>query len=192
MTDSVVGGGDSDEVGEPSEQASQSAPGQQHSSQAVSKIVKTASWEEKIVFPEGLRSGDKEAIFRQLQRCPADQRQAVIDEMAARRERIKSPAAYVRKLVECALVNEFIPEAGITLAEARERRKNDFQSPLPTRRPAPSESVRAEIERLTAEMVAAQRAGDFKRYSRLGARVGLLTCVPYRINKQEITFALRV
>jgi predicted transcriptional regulator len=140
------------------------------------QVSQSASWEEKLIFPDGLRDRDKTAIFHHLQRCPAEQRQAVVDELAARLERVKTPSGYVRKLVDCVLSGEFIPEAGIQLAAARERHKNDFQSPLPTRRTAPSDSVRAEIERLTAEMVAAQRAGDFKRYSRLGARVGLLTC----------------
>lgn len=138
------------------------------------QVTQSASWEEKLIFPDGLRDRDKTAILCHLKRCPAAKRQAVVDELAARLGSVKAPSGYVRKLVNCVLSGEFIPEAGITLAEARERRKNDFQSPLPTRRPAPSESVRAEIERLTAEMVAAQRAGDFKRYSRLGAQVGRL------------------
>lgn len=144
------------------------------SSQPSELQTSTASWEEKLIFPDGLRDRDKTAIFCHLQRCPIDQRQAVIDELAARLGSVKSPSGYVRKLVDCALSGEFIPEAGIPLAEARERRKNDFQSPLPTRKPAPSEEVSAEIERLTAEMVAAQRAGDFKQFSRLGAQVGRL------------------
>jgi hypothetical protein len=138
------------------------------------QVSQSASWEEKLIFPDGLRDRDKTAILCHLKRCPAAKRQAVVDELAARLGSVKAPSGYVRKLVNCVLSGEFIPEAGITLAEARERRKNDFQSPLPTRRPAPSESVRAEIERLTAEMLAAQRAGDFKRYSRLGAQVGRL------------------
>ncbi|OZB35499.1 MAG: hypothetical protein B7X44_09755 [Halothiobacillus sp. 15-55-196] len=133
-----------------------------------------ASWEEKLIFPGGLRDGDKKAILGHLKRCPVKQRQVVIDELAARLGAVKSPSGYVRKLVDCVLSGEFIPEAGITFAEARERRKNDFQIPSPTQRPAPSEEVSAEIARLTAAMVAAQHAGDFKQYSRLGAQVGRL------------------
>jgi len=177
MADSVVGGGDSDELSEPAKHATQSpqtiaTPRQ--SSHTAAQTIKSASWEEKLIFPDGLRDRDKTAIFHHLHRCPAAQRQAIVDELAARLGSVKAPSGYVRKLVDCALSGEFIPEAGIPLAEARERRKNDFQSPLPTRKPAPSEEVSAEIERLTAEMVAAQRAGDFKQFSRLGAQVGRL------------------
>ncbi|MDD4967688.1 hypothetical protein [Halothiobacillus sp.] len=176
MADSVVGGGDSDELSEQhATQSPQTIATPRQSSHTAAQTIKPASWEEKLIFPDGLRDRDKTSIFHHLQRCPADQRQAVVDELAARLGRVKTPSGYVRKLVDCVLSGEFIPEAGIQLAEARERRKNDFQSRLPTRRPAPSESVRAEIERLTAEMVAAQRAGDFKRYSRLGAQVGRLS-----------------
>ena len=169
---SVVGGDDSPSapvVDQPPEQAVPTSP---PTGMTAEQVSQTASWEEKLIFPNGLRDRDKTAIISHLKRCPAVQRQAVVDELAAQLNSVKAPSGYVRKLVDRALSGEFIPDAdNITLAEARERRKNDFQSPLPTRRPAPSESVRAEIERLTAEMVAAQRAGDFKRYSRLGAQV---------------------
>jgi|GEM_PF-6655434 len=138
------------------------------------QVSQSASWEEKLIFPGGLRDGDKKAILGHLKRCPVKQRQVVIDELAARLGAVKSPSGYVRKLVDCVLSGEFISEAGIPLAEARERRKNDFQIPSPSRRPAPSEEVSAEIARLTAAMVAAQHAGDFKQYSRLGAQVGRL------------------
>lgn len=177
MADSVVGGGDSDELSEPVKHATQSpqtiaTPRQ--SSHTVEQTVKSASWEEKLIFPDGIGDRDKTAIFCHLNRCPAEQRQAIVDELAARRGSVKSPSGYVRRLVDCALSGEFIPEAGIPLAEARERRKNDFQTTLPTRKPAPSEEVSAEIARLTDAMVAAQRAGDFKQYSRLGSQIGRL------------------
>lgn len=135
---------------------------------------KSASWEEKLILPDGLLGRDKTTILSHLKRCPAEQRQEVVDELAARLGGVKSPSGYVRKLVDCVLRGEFIPESGIPLAEARERRKNDFQIPSPTRRPAPSEEVSAEIARLTSAMVAAQQAGDFKQYNRLGTQVGRL------------------
>lgn len=135
---------------------------------------KTASWEENLIFPAELKDGDKKAMLGHLNRCPHGQRQAVIDELAARKTKVNSPVGYVRKLVDCVLRGEFIPEAGLPLAEARKRHKNDFQTVLPTRRPEPTDVVKAEIARLTAEMVAAQGTGDFKRYSMLGAQIGRL------------------
>ncbi|HQS03162.1 MAG TPA: hypothetical protein PK693_08305 [Halothiobacillus sp.] len=160
--DSADGGGEVNPV------ASDQSP------QQARRVSKSASWEEKLIYPDGLREGDKKAIICHLKHCPAEQRQAVIDELAARQQGVKSPSGYVRKLVDCVLHGEFVPEAGIPLAEARERHKNDFQMVSPTRRPEPTDSVKAEIARLTAEMVAAQQSGDFKRYSKLGAQVGRL------------------
>jgi len=136
--------------------------------------LKQASWEEKLIFPDGLRDGDKKAILFHLKRCDLEKRQAVLDEMAARRSSIRSPSGYVRKLVDCVLSGFFVPEVGIPLAEARERHKKDFQTVSATKRQAMPDSVRAEISRLSSEMVAAQQAGDFRLYSRLGDQVGRL------------------
>lgn len=173
--EAVVCGGDYPLAPVASDQPPQQAVPTCPSTELVAEQVsQSASWEEKLIFPDGLRDRDKTAISCHLQRCPAVQRQAVVDELAARLGSVKAPSGYVRKLVDCVLSGEFISEAGIPLAEARERRKNDFQTVLPTRKPAPSEEVSAEIARLTDAMVAAQHAGDFKLYSRLGAQVGRL------------------
>ncbi|MGD9887879.1 MAG: hypothetical protein AB7S56_01250 [Halothiobacillaceae bacterium] len=137
------------------------------------KENKTTSWEEVLIFPTSLKESDKKGMLAHLKPCPTELRQAVIDEMAARINKITSPVGYIRKLVESAMQGVFIPEAGLGLAE---RRKNDYQTALPVKDDKADEFVKAELKRLSAQMVIAQQAGDFKRYQMYGDQFCRLSC----------------
>ena len=81
------------------------------------------AWE----FPNFILPAERPRLAQIVGQCPA-QAQAILDELAgqahnpARRTAIGNPLAYARTLTQRALAGEFVPEAALRVAAAREQR----------------------------------------------------------------------
>lgn len=75
-----------------------------------------------LVFPRGFTPAQETAARRTLASANGCA-QALLDELAGRMalRPVANPLAYLRRLAECAVRDEFHPEAGIAVAEARRR-----------------------------------------------------------------------
>ena len=81
----------------------------------------------ELSFPEALQPEERAAARLLVERC-GDQAQALLDELSARMQSNAvrtSPIAYLRGLVARASAGAFVPEAGLRVAVARRRRKEE-------------------------------------------------------------------
>lgn len=79
-----------------------------------------------FIFPKQLTSKEREIANSQLNAIDSALAQAVLDELAARLNANKvtgAPLSYLRSLITRAKTGQFIPEAGIRVASAREQAK---------------------------------------------------------------------
>ena len=78
-----------------------------------------------LEYPKDLVNTERERVRYHLKDLPIDLAQQVLDELSARMVagaiRV-SPLAYLRGLVRRARAGEFVPEAGLQVAENRRRR----------------------------------------------------------------------
>ena len=80
----------------------------------------------ELSFPEALQPEERAAARLLVERC-GDQAQALLDELSARMQThaVRTPIAYLRGLVARASAGTFVPEAGLRVAVARRRRKEE-------------------------------------------------------------------
>lgn len=100
------------------------------------------------IYPAGLQPDERDAARSLLARCPA-QAQALLDELAGRLQghTVHSPVAYLRGLVERAENGLFVPELGLQVARARQRRAEEQR----LRREREAEEARLAAERASPE-----------------------------------------
>ena len=85
-----------------------------------------ASGRVDYIFPNQLKSQEREIAKAQLDAIDSALAQAVLDELAARLDANKvtgAPLSYLRSLITRAKAGQFMPEAGIRVASAREQAK---------------------------------------------------------------------
>jgi hypothetical protein len=82
----------------------------------------------KLEYPKGLSPSERADAQRRLARLPSEIAQQLLDELAARLKagtiRI-SPLVYLAGLIRRANAGEFVPEAGLNVADAREKRRRN-------------------------------------------------------------------
>jgi hypothetical protein len=82
----------------------------------------------KLEYPKGLSPSERTDAQRRLARLPPEIAQQLLDELAARLKagtiRI-SPFVYLAGLIRRANAGEFVPEAGLNVADAREKRRRN-------------------------------------------------------------------
>lgn len=89
-------------------------------------VVKVTSGSTDYIFPNQLTSQEREIAKTQLDAIDSPLAQAVLDELAARLNAKKvtgAPLSYLRSLITRAKTGQFMPEAGIRVASAREQTK---------------------------------------------------------------------
>jgi hypothetical protein len=89
-------------------------------------VVKVTSGSTDYIFPNQLTSQEREIAKAQLDVIDSAAAQAVLDELAARLNANKvtgAPLSYLRSLIARAKTGQFMPEAGIRVASAREQAK---------------------------------------------------------------------
>jgi hypothetical protein len=92
------------------------------------EVAKNPSGSTDYIFPKQLTSQEREIAKPQLDVIDSALAQAVLDELAARLNvnKIKgAPLSYLRSLIARAKTGQFTPEAGIRVASARERAKQE-------------------------------------------------------------------
>ena len=90
------------------------------------EFTKTPSGGVDYIFPKQLNKEEREVAKPQLDSIDPILAQAVLDELAARLNANKvtgSPLSYLRSLIMRAKTGQFMPEAGIRVASAREQAK---------------------------------------------------------------------
>lgn len=88
--------------------------------------AKVPSGSANYIFPKQLTSQEREIAKSQLDVIDSALAQAVLDELAARLNANKvtgAPLSYLRSLITRAKTGQFMPEAGIRVASAREQAK---------------------------------------------------------------------
>lgn len=82
----------------------------------------------KLEYPKGLSPSERADAQRRLARLPPELAQQLLDELAARLKagtiRI-SPLVYLAGLIKRANAGLFVPEAGFSVADAREKRRHN-------------------------------------------------------------------
>jgi hypothetical protein len=82
----------------------------------------------RLEYPKGLSPSERADAQSRLARLPPELAQQLLDELAARLKagtiRI-SPLVYLAGLIRRANAGEFVPEAGLRVADARERRRRN-------------------------------------------------------------------
>lgn len=101
-----------------------------------------------LAYPARLSAKEREIARQQLQALPLNVAQQVLDELAGRLQRNAvrgSPLSYLRALIKSAVLGEFMPEVGVSVAQAREKA---------TRRTAPTarESARRHLGEIMAQL----------------------------------------
>lgn len=94
--------------------------------QPSSETLKTPSGSTDYIFPKQLTSQEREIAKSQLDVIDSALAQAVLDELAARLNANKitgAPLSYLRSLITRAKAGQFLPEAGVRVASAREQAK---------------------------------------------------------------------
>ncbi|HYN53513.1 MAG TPA: hypothetical protein VES38_02265 [Methylotenera sp.] len=89
-------------------------------------VAKVPSGSTDYIFPKQLTSQEREIAKSQLDVIDSALAQAVLDELAARLNANKvtgAPLSYLRSLITRANTGQFMPEAGIRVAAAREQAK---------------------------------------------------------------------
>ncbi|MDO9393826.1 MAG: hypothetical protein Q7T42_07635 [Methylotenera sp.] len=89
-------------------------------------LVKVPSGSADYIFPKQLTSQEREIAKPQLDVIDSALAQAILDELAARLNANKvtgAPLSYLRSLITRANTGQFMPEAGIRVAAAREQAK---------------------------------------------------------------------
>lgn len=120
---------------------------------------------DNLVWPRLMTSAERAAGARLLAMCPADSRQAVLDEVAGLADRgaVRHPMGLLSKLVEAAQRGRFIPAAGLewtpkrlAMARAVKEREREAQERKAAQAdagdPALREAARAKIAALTQQM----------------------------------------
>ncbi len=133
-----------------------------------------------MIFPERLLLAEQQAIAQLLAVLAtgaggdAVAAQTLLDELAGRlqTERVRSPVAYLRGLIQRAAAGQFVPELAPRVAAERDRRRREAEA----LRAQKVEERRLAAERTTPEYQARER----ERRERVGA---LLRDVRYRIAK---------
>lgn len=90
------------------------------------EVVKIPSGGTDYIFPTQLSAQERYVAKSQLDSIDPILAQAVLDELAARLNVNKitgAPLSYLRSLITRAKANQFIPEAGVRIAAAREQAK---------------------------------------------------------------------
>jgi len=82
----------------------------------------------KLEYPKGLSPSERTDAQRRLARLPPEIAQQLLDELAARLKagtiRV-SPLVYLKGLIKRANTGRFVPEAGLNVADAREKRRRN-------------------------------------------------------------------
>ena len=82
----------------------------------------------KLEYPKGLSPSERADAQRRLARLPPELAQQLLDELAARLKagtiRI-SPLVYLKGLIKRANTGRLVPEAGLNVADAREKRRRN-------------------------------------------------------------------
>ena len=109
---------------------------------------------EALIFPDRLLPQERDAAQRLLSQV-ADQPQALLDELAGRlqTERVRSPVAYLRGLIQRAAAGQFVPELAPRIAAERDRLHREAEA----RRAQDAEERRLAAERATPEYQARER-----------------------------------
>ena len=90
------------------------------------EVAKVPSGSADYIFPKQLKPEEREVAKLQLDSLDGVLAQAVLDELAARLNANKvtgAPLSYLRSLIVRAKTGQFMPEAGIRVAAAREQAK---------------------------------------------------------------------
>lgn len=90
------------------------------------EVAKIPSGSTDYIFPKQLTAQEREVAKPQLDSIDPILAQAVLDELAARLNANKvtgAPLSYLRSLITRAKTGQFMPEAGIRIASAREQAK---------------------------------------------------------------------
>ena len=90
------------------------------------EVTKTPSGGTDYIFPKQLKEEERKVAKPQLDSIDPILAQAVLDELAARLNANKvtgAPLSYLRSLITRANAGQFMPEAGIRVASAREQAK---------------------------------------------------------------------
>ncbi|NOU25388.1 MAG: hypothetical protein HOO90_07615 [Methylotenera sp.] len=90
------------------------------------EVAKNPSGSTDYIFPKQLTSQEREIAKPQLEVIDSALAQAVLDELAARLNANKvtgAPLSYLRSLITRANTGQFLPEAGVRVAAAREQAK---------------------------------------------------------------------
>jgi hypothetical protein len=109
---------------------------------------------EALIFPDRLLPQERDAAQRLLSQV-ADQPQALLDELAGRlqTERVRSPVAYLRGLIQRAVAGQLVPELAPRIAAERDRLHREAAA----RRAQDAEERRLAAERATPEYQARER-----------------------------------
>jgi hypothetical protein len=119
---------------------------------------------EALIFPDRLLPQERDAAQRLLSQV-ADQPQALLDELAGRlqTERVRSPVAYLRGLIQRAVAGQFVPELAPRIAAERDRLHREAEA----RRAQDAEERRLAAERATPEYQALERERQRERRQRI-------------------------
>lgn len=106
-----------------------------------------------LIYPARLSAKEIEIARQRLQVLPANAAQQVLDELAGRLQRNAvrgPPLSYLRALIKSAVLGEFMPEVGVSVAQAREKAT---QRTTPTAR----ESARRHLGEIMAQFSGSRR-----------------------------------
>jgi hypothetical protein len=82
----------------------------------------------RLEYPKGLSPSERADEQRRLSRLPSELAQQLLDELAARLKagtiRV-SPLVYLAGLINRANAGRFVPEAGLNVADSREKRRRN-------------------------------------------------------------------
>jgi hypothetical protein len=124
---------------------------------------------EALIFPDRLLLQERDAAQRLLS-LAVGPRQVLLDELAGRlqTERIRSPIAYLRGLIERAARGQFVPELAPRIAAERDRNCRESEA----RGVHQAEQRRLDVERDTPEFQARER----ERKQRISALLSDMRC----------------
>jgi hypothetical protein len=117
-----------------------------------------------LIFPDRLLPPERDAALRLLSRV-AGQHQTLLDELAGRlqTERVRSPVAYLRGLIQRAEAGRFVPELAQRVAAERDRLRREAEA----RQARAADERRLAAERATPEYQARVR----ERRERISAQL---------------------
>lgn len=112
--------------------------------------AKAASSYANFIYPSQLKPEERELAKSQLNGIDSVLAQAVLDELAARLNANKvtgAPLSYLRSLINRAKNGQFIPEAGVRIAVAREQAKlEQLKKSTETPKPTDSKNIPKHLE----------------------------------------------